>query len=48
MEEEKVIHCIAESNVQNIVQKARKLAIAREDIVSMFTLGNQVYLIYYR
>lgn len=46
--EEKVIHCIAENNVQAIIQKARKLAISREDIVSMFTLGNQVYLVYYR
>ena len=46
--EEKVIHCIAESNVQTIVQKARKLNIPKEDIVSMFTLGGQVYLVYYR
>ena len=43
-----MIHCIAESNVQAIVQKARKLKIDQTDIVSMFTLGNQVYLVYYR
>ena len=46
--EEKIIHCIAENNVQTIVQKARKLNLSKEDIVSMFTLGGQVYLVYYR
>ena len=46
--EGKVIHCIAESNVQTIVQKARKLNLSKSDIVSMFTLGGQVYLVYYR
>lgn len=48
MEESKMIHCIAENNVQVIVQKARKLNLAKEDIISMFTLGGQVYLVYYR
>ena len=46
--EDRMIHCIAESNVQAIIQKARKLKIDQTDIVSMFTLGGQVYLIYYR
>jgi hypothetical protein len=46
--EDRMIHCIAESNVQTIVQKARKLKIEQSDIVSMFTLGGQVYLVYYR
>lgn len=46
--EERIIHCIAESNVQKIVKKANELAIAREDIIAMFTLGGQVYLVYYR
>lgn len=46
--EGKVIHCIAESNVQTIVQKARKLDLSKEDIIAMFTLGGQVYLVYYR
>ena len=46
--EDRMIHCIAKSNVQAIVQEARKLKIDQTDIVSMFTLGGQVYLIYYR
>lgn len=46
--EGKVIHCIAKDSVSAIISEARKLAISREDIVTMFTLHNQVYLIYYR
>ena len=46
--EDRIIHCIAKPNVQAIVQEARKLKIEQTDIVSMFTLGNQVYLVYYR
>ena len=46
--EDRVIHCIAKANVQEIVKEARKLKIEQTDIVSMFTLGGQVYLVYYR
>lgn len=46
--EDRMIHCIAKANVQEIIKEARKLKIDQTDIVSMFTLGNQVYLVYYR
>lgn len=44
----KIMLCIVGSNIRNIVNQANELKIQREDIVGMFTLREQVYLIYYK
>lgn len=44
----KIMTCIVGQTVRNIVAQANELEIPREDIVSMFALGAQVYLVFYK
>ncbi len=44
----KIMTCIVGQTVRNIVAQANGLEIPREDIVSMFVLGGQVYLVFYK
>ena len=44
----KTMTCITGRTIRSIVEQANELGIAREDIVSMFVLGEQIYLVYYR
>lgn len=44
----KIMTCIAGQTVRNIVAQANELEIPREDIVSMFALGGQIYLVFYK
>lgn len=46
--EDKVMTCIVGQTVRNIVAQANKLEIPREDIISMFALGGQIYLVFYK
>lgn len=48
MKEGKVMTCIVGQTVRNIVAQANELNIPREDIINMFPLGGQIYLIYYK
>lgn len=49
MEKEKaLITCIIGSTVREVIKQAQELEIKREDIVSMFPLGGQIYLVFYR
>lgn len=48
MGEKKLMSCIVGSSVRDIVNRAVELEIPREDIVNMFVLGEQVYLIFYK
>lgn len=47
-ENDRILHCIVGYNVRNIISQANELEIKREDIVQMFILGEQVYLVYYK
>lgn len=47
-EDSKLLHCIVGPTVRNIVIQANELEIKKEDIVEMFVLREQVYLVYYR
>lgn len=47
-EDNRTLHCIVGYNVRNIVSQANELEIKRKDIVQMFVLGGQVYLVYYK
>lgn len=49
MEKEKtLITCIMGSTVREVIKQAQELEIKREDIVNMFSLGEQVYLVFYK
>ena len=49
MEKEKtLITCIIGSTVRDVIKQAQELEIKREDIVSMFPLGGQIYLVSYK
>ena len=47
MKDSKLMTCIIGSSVRDIINQARELEIQREDIVNMFVLREQVYLVYY-
>lgn len=47
-ENKKLIQCIFGSSVRNVIKQANELEIQREDIIQMFILGGQVYLVYYK
>ena len=47
-EEKKLITCIIGSTVREVIKQAQELEIKREDIVNMFSLGEQIYLIFYK
>lgn len=44
----KIMTCIVGQTVRNIIAQANELEIPREDVVSMFTLGGQIYLVFYK
>ena len=44
----KIMTCITGRTIRNIVEQANELEITKDDIVSMFVLGEHIYLIYYR
>ena len=47
-EEKKLITCIIGSTVREVIKQAQELEIKREDIVNMFSLGEQIYLVFYK
>lgn len=47
-EEKKLITSIIGSTVRDVIKQAQELDIKKEDIVAMFPLGGQVYLIFYK
>lgn len=44
----KTMTCIVGYTVRDIINQVNELEIPREDIVSMFVLGGQVYLVFYK
>lgn len=47
-EEKELITCIIGSTVREVIKQAQELEIKKEDIVNMFPLGGQIYLIFYK
>lgn len=47
-EEKTLVTCIIGSTVREIIKQAQELEIKREDIVNMFPLGGQIYLVFYK
>lgn len=47
-EEKKLITCIIGSTVREVIKQAQELEIKREDIVNMFPLEGQIYLVFYK
>jgi hypothetical protein len=49
MEKEKtLITCIVAPTVREIIKQAIELEIKKEQIVNMFPLGGQIYLVFYK
>lgn len=46
--EEKKLETIVGEAVRPVIQKANKLGLTREDIVSIFTYEGQVFLVYFK
>lgn len=46
--DDKVMTCIVGQTVRNIVAQANELEIPREDVIGMFALGGQIYLVFYK
>lgn len=46
--EEKKINCITTPTVREAIRKAQELNIKREELVNIFSLGELIYLIYYK
>lgn len=46
-EKKTLITCIIGSTVREVIKQAQELEIRREDIVSMFPLEGQIYLVFY-
>lgn len=44
----KIMTCIVGQTVRDIINQANELDISKEDIVNMFTLGGQIYLVYFK
>ena len=47
-EEKKLITCIIGSTVREVIKQAQELEIKKEQIVNMFPLGGQIYLVFYK
>jgi hypothetical protein len=47
-EEKTLITCIIGSTVREVIKQAQELEIKREDIVNMFPLERQIYLVFYK
>lgn len=43
----KVITAVVGATVREVIKQAIELDIKKEDIVNMFPLGGQIYLVYY-
>lgn len=46
--ENKILTCITGKTVRSVITQANDIGIAKEDIVNIFSLGEQVYLVYYK
>ena len=46
--EKKLMTCITGPTVRHIINQANELELSREDIVNMFALGGQIYLVFYK
>lgn len=47
-EKNKVMTCIVGQTIREIISQANELGIQREDIVNMLTLGERIYLVFYK
>lgn len=47
-EKNKVMTCIVGQTVRGVISQANELGIQREDIVNMLTLGERIYLVFYK
>lgn len=47
-EDKTLITCIIGSTIREVIKQAQELEIKREDIVNMFPLGGQIYLVFYK
>lgn len=47
-EKNKVMTCIVGQTIRGIISQANELGIQREDIVNMLTLGERIYLVFYK
>ena len=47
-EKNKVMTCIVGQTIRSIISQANELGIPREDIVNMLTLGERIYLVFYK
>lgn len=48
MAKEKLMTCIIGQTVRSVINQVNELEIAKEDIVNIFALGGQIYVIYYK
>lgn len=48
MSKESRITCLIGKTVRSIIDQAQMLGVEKDDIVNMFPLGDQIYLIYYK
>lgn len=48
MSKESRISCLIGKTVRSIIEQANQLGLAKSDIINMFPLGDQIYLIYYK
>lgn len=44
----KILSCITDNTVRALLNKANELGLQRSDIVNIFPLGGQIYMIYYK
>lgn len=47
-DKKKLMTCITGPTVRHIINQANELELNREDIVNMFVLGGQIYLVFYK
>lgn len=47
-EKNKVMTCIVGQTIRGVISQANELGIQREDIVNMLTLGERIYLVFYK
>ena len=47
-EKNKVMTCIVGQTIRGVISQANELEIQREDIVNMLTLGERIYLVFYK
>lgn len=47
-DKEKEITCIVGLTIRNLLDKAKNLEIKKEDIVNIFPMEGQIYMIFYK